>query len=129
MFDFLKSDLELIRGEAVHFLTKNLGLSKPTAKQVASSIDNHAAEYLLSITPDAGIVQKSIRRIIAAKLAYLMAPEQEHQLIKAIAVDVEYVLGTQIPMAAVRGELLTDSLSNSAVWSGLIESYITERFH
>jgi len=126
MFDFLKSDLEIIRAEAVHFLTKNLGLTKATAKSVSLNIDNDAANYLIAITPKPDVVMKSIRKIIAAELAYRLHPDQESELIKAIGTDMDYVLKVEIPMSATQGNLSTTAMSNSAVLSGLIKSYISE---
>lgn len=127
MFNFLKSDLEIIRGEAIHFLTKNLSLTKSTAKQVSLSIDDDAAKFLISITPNPDMVMKAIRKIIAAKLAYLLNPNQENELINAIAVDIEHVLSVEIPMATAQGQLSSEAMSNSAVLSGFVRSYVTDR--
>ncbi len=126
MFGFFKADLDVIRDEATYFLTKNLGLTKPTAKNVSMSIDKKAADYLLQISPKTDMVSKYVRKIIAAKLACLMHREQESEIIKAIAIDIEHVLSVEIPMAMAQGQLSPDVMSSSAVLSGLVEAYALE---
>jgi len=127
MFNFLKSDVEIIRSDAVHFLTKNLKLTKATAKSISLNIDEDAARYLISITPDPDMVMKSIRKMMAARLAHKLHPDQSNELVKAIETDVNHVIEVEVPMAAVHGHLSTTAMSNIAVLSGSIQAYLSDR--
>lgn len=127
MFNFLKSDVEIIRSESAQFLNENLKLSKSTSKAVSKSIDDNAAKYLLSITSGADIVIRQLRKAVAAKLAFMLHPDQESELIKAIGIDIDHVFGVEIPMLIAQGDLSPSILSHSAVLSGLVDGYVSEQ--
>ena len=122
-----KSNIDVIRGEAVSFLSKNLGLTKATARKVSSSIDESAASYLIALTPNPSLVVKSLRKMVAAELAYKLNENQSNQLIKAIAEDIEYSMIVEMPELMARGQLTSSAYSNAIGLSAQVGAYVSER--
>jgi hypothetical protein len=122
-----KSNIDVIRSEAVSFLTKNLGLTKATAKAVSNSIDESAANYLIALTPNPGLVIKSLRKMVAAELAYKLNENQGDVLIKAIAEDIEYSLNFEMLELMARGQLSSTAYGNAIGLSAQISAYVSDR--
>jgi len=122
-----KSKIDVIRSEAVSFLTKNLGLSKATAKAVSNSIDENAASYLIAPTPNPGLVIKSLRKMVAAELAYKLNENQDNELIKAIAADIEYLYNVEMHEFMGREQLTSATFGNAIGLSAQVNAYVSER--